>query len=70
VISSHKQRACDEVAPANNARHGSERAVAIATSISDKAALEAMVTETRASAHLSDQRPNGGDERHNRRSPR
>jgi len=48
VISSRKQQACDEVAAAINARHGSERAVAVAASISDKAALEAMVTETRA----------------------
>jgi NAD(P)-dependent dehydrogenase (short-subunit alcohol dehydrogenase family) len=48
VISSRKQPACDEVAAAINARHGQERAVAIAASISDKAALEQLVAETRA----------------------
>ncbi|PXA86875.1 short-chain dehydrogenase [Nostoc sp. 3335mG] len=47
VISSRKQPACEEVANAINAKHGEERAVAIAASISDKAALEALVTETR-----------------------
>jgi NAD(P)-dependent dehydrogenase (short-subunit alcohol dehydrogenase family) len=47
VISSRKQPACEEVADAINAKHGEERAVAIAASISDKAALEALVTETR-----------------------
>jgi NAD(P)-dependent dehydrogenase (short-subunit alcohol dehydrogenase family) len=47
VISSRKQPACEEVAAAINARHGEERAVAIAASISDKAALEALVAETR-----------------------
>jgi NAD(P)-dependent dehydrogenase (short-subunit alcohol dehydrogenase family) len=48
VISSRKQPACEEVAAAINATHGEERAVAIAASISDKAALEALVNETRA----------------------
>jgi len=47
VISSRRQAACEEVAAAINACHGEERAIAIAASISDKAALEAMVTETR-----------------------
>jgi len=46
VISSRRQAACEEVAAAINACHGEERAIAIAASISDKAALEAMVTET------------------------
>jgi len=48
VISSRKQPACEEVANAINAQHGEERAIAIAASISDKAALEALVAETRA----------------------
>ena len=47
VISSRKQDACDAVAAAINAEHGEERAVAIAASISDKAALERLVAETR-----------------------
>ena len=47
VISSRRQPACEAVADAINARHGEERAVAIAASISDKAALEALVAETR-----------------------
>lgn len=47
VISSRKQPACDAVAAAINERHGEERAVAIAASISDKAVLEALVAETR-----------------------
>jgi len=47
VISSRKQPACEEVAKAINERHGDERALALAASISDKAALEALVTETR-----------------------
>jgi len=46
VISSRKQPACEEVANAINERHGEERAIAIAASISDKAALQAMVDET------------------------
>ena len=47
VISSRKQDACEAVAAGINAAHGAERAVAIAASISDKAALAAMVAETR-----------------------
>jgi NAD(P)-dependent dehydrogenase (short-subunit alcohol dehydrogenase family) len=47
VISSRKQPACEEVAAAINDRHGEARAIAIAASISDKAALEALVAETR-----------------------
>lgn len=46
VISSRKQPACEAVADAINAGHGEGRAIAIAASISDKAALEALVTET------------------------
>ena len=49
VISSRKQDACDAVAAAINERHGGERAIAIAASISDKAALERLVAQTRAS---------------------
>jgi NAD(P)-dependent dehydrogenase (short-subunit alcohol dehydrogenase family) len=48
VISSRKQTACDEVARVINARHGDERAIAIAASISEKASLEFMVAEARA----------------------
>lgn len=48
VISSRRQPACEEVADAINARHGEERAIAIAASISDKDALERMVAETRS----------------------
>ena len=47
VISSRKQDACDAVAAAINAEHGEKRAVAIAASISDKAALERLVADTR-----------------------
>lgn len=47
VISSRKQPACEAVADAINAEHGEGRAIAIAASISDKAALEALVAETR-----------------------
>lgn len=47
IISSRKQAACDEVAQAINARAGAERAIAIAASISDKAALENLVSQTR-----------------------
>src|SRR3546814_11779875 len=47
VISSRKQAACDEVAAAINAKYGKGRAVAIAASISDKAALEMLVRRTR-----------------------
>ena len=47
VISSRKQDACEEVASAINAQHGEGTAVAIAASISDKAALQSLVDETR-----------------------
>jgi NAD(P)-dependent dehydrogenase (short-subunit alcohol dehydrogenase family) len=47
VISSRKQDACDEVAAAINARHGEGTAIAVAASISDKAALQHLVDETR-----------------------
>lgn len=48
VVSSRKQDACAAAAAAINAKCGEERAIAIAANISDKAALEALVTETRA----------------------
>jgi NAD(P)-dependent dehydrogenase (short-subunit alcohol dehydrogenase family) len=48
VISSRKQDACEEVASAMNAAHGDGTAAAIAASISDKAALRALVDQTRA----------------------
>ena len=47
VISSRKQDACDEVAAAINAKHGEGTAIAVAASISDKAALQNLVDETR-----------------------
>jgi NAD(P)-dependent dehydrogenase (short-subunit alcohol dehydrogenase family) len=47
VISSRKQDACEDVAAAINAAHGEGRATAIAASISDKAALEHLIDETR-----------------------
>lgn len=47
VISSRKQGACDEVAAAINENEGEERAIAVAASLSDKAALEHLVAETR-----------------------
>lgn len=47
VISSRKQPACELVAREINARHGEERAIAVAANISDKAALEQLVTRTR-----------------------
>ncbi len=46
VISSRKQDACEEVAKAINEKHGETRAVAIAASISEKAALENLVAQT------------------------
>jgi NAD(P)-dependent dehydrogenase (short-subunit alcohol dehydrogenase family) len=46
VISSRKQDACDDVAAAINADHGDGTAMAIAASISDKAALQRLVAET------------------------
>jgi NAD(P)-dependent dehydrogenase (short-subunit alcohol dehydrogenase family) len=48
VISSRKQPACDAVAAAINEKFGAGRAIAVAASLSDKAALEALVAETRA----------------------
>ena len=48
VISSRKQHACDEVAAAINAEHGEGTAIAVAASISDKAALQNLVDQTRA----------------------
>lgn len=47
VISSRKQDACDAVAEAINARHGEGTAIAVAASISDKEALQSLVTQTR-----------------------
>lgn len=47
VISSRTQAACDEVAVSINEKYGEGRAIAIAASISDKAALEALVVQTR-----------------------
>jgi NAD(P)-dependent dehydrogenase (short-subunit alcohol dehydrogenase family) len=47
VISSRKQEACDAVAGEINARFGEGTALAVAASISDKAALEHLVDETR-----------------------
>lgn len=51
VISSRKQDACDEVAAAINAEHGPNAdgptAIAVAASISDKAALQNLVDQTR-----------------------
>lgn len=47
VISSRNQQACSEVAAAINETYGEERAIAVAASISDKAALEALVARTR-----------------------
>lgn len=46
VISSRKQTACEDVANALNAKHGERRAIAIAASISDKDALQALVDRT------------------------
>ncbi len=48
VISSRKQDACDEVAAELNGKYGEGSAIAIAASISDKAALQRLVDETRA----------------------
>ena len=47
VISSRNQDACDAVAAEIDARHGAGTALAVAASISDKAALEHLVAETR-----------------------
>ena len=49
VISSRKQDACDEVAQAINNEHGAGTAIAVAANISDKAALQHLVDETRNS---------------------
>ncbi|MGI4800000.1 MAG: SDR family NAD(P)-dependent oxidoreductase [Janthinobacterium lividum] len=43
VVSSRKQEACDEVAAAIEAAHGPDRALPVAASISDKAALARLV---------------------------
>ena len=48
VISSRKQDACDEVAAELTAKYGEGAAIAVAASISDKAALQRLVDETRA----------------------
>jgi NAD(P)-dependent dehydrogenase (short-subunit alcohol dehydrogenase family) len=47
VISSRKQDACDKVAAALDAQFGEGTALAVAANISDKAALEYLVNETR-----------------------
>jgi NAD(P)-dependent dehydrogenase (short-subunit alcohol dehydrogenase family) len=47
VISSRKQDACEEVAAAINAVHGEGTAIAVAAGISEKAALQNLVDETR-----------------------
>jgi NAD(P)-dependent dehydrogenase (short-subunit alcohol dehydrogenase family) len=47
AISSRKQSSCDDVAARINAQHGEGRAFGVAASISDKAALETLVAETR-----------------------
>lgn len=47
IISSRKQDACDRTAAEINEKCGAERAVAITASLSDKAALEALVAQTR-----------------------
>lgn len=47
VISSRRQEACDAVAAEIDAAHGAGSALALAASISDKAALEHLVGETR-----------------------
>lgn len=48
VISSRKQAACEDIAAALNAQHGEDTAIAVPANISDKAALENLVAETRA----------------------
>lgn len=47
AISSRKQDACEAVAAELNARHGDGTAIAMAASISDKAALQSLVERTR-----------------------
>jgi NAD(P)-dependent dehydrogenase (short-subunit alcohol dehydrogenase family) len=49
VISSRKQDACDEVAAQINGKYGEGTAIAVAANISDKAGLQNLVDETRAS---------------------
>lgn len=49
AISSRKQDACNAVAGEINTRHGAGSAIAVAANISDKAALQNLVDETRAS---------------------
>lgn len=46
VISSRKQEACELVADSINEQHGAGTAIAVAASISDKAALESLVERT------------------------
>ena len=46
VISSRKPGPCEEVAAAINARHGAQRAIAVAANISSKQALQALVDRT------------------------
>ncbi len=48
VVSSRKQEACDETAAAIEAAHGPDRALPVAASISDKAALGRLVEATLA----------------------
>ncbi|MBS0477814.1 MAG: SDR family oxidoreductase [Proteobacteria bacterium] len=48
VISSRKQDACDAVAAEINAKYSEGTAIAVAANISDKAALQNLVDETRA----------------------
>ncbi len=48
VISSRKQDACDEVAAEINGKYGEGTAIAVAANISDKAALQNLVDQTRA----------------------
>jgi NAD(P)-dependent dehydrogenase (short-subunit alcohol dehydrogenase family) len=47
VVSSRKQDACDEVAAELHAQFGAGRALAVAANLSDKAALQNLVDETR-----------------------
>jgi len=56
VISSRKQDACDAVAAAINARFGEGMAIAVAASISDKAALQDLVDATLAAFGRIDRR--------------
>jgi NAD(P)-dependent dehydrogenase (short-subunit alcohol dehydrogenase family) len=48
VISSRKQDACDTVVAEINAKHGDGTAIAVAANISDKAGLQHLVDQTRA----------------------